>query len=175
MPGVTSGITGPVERIARRDLPADYKHRASARSACKSAIKGIVMSCITGLAPLAKREPLTRGCYVLHNKSICRKNHGMVQKKDIQTSLHPHPGQVLKLYLDKLGLSVSAVAKAIGVSRPNFSLLLNERAAMSPEMAFRLEAALGLPAETWLTLQMRFDLEQAGRKLEDVRIEKLIP
>lgn len=88
----------------------------------------------------------------------------------------PHPGEVIRrMYLERLGVSVSDGAAAIGVSRKNFSQLLNGHFAVSPEMAIRLSRAFGTAPQMWLMLQMEFDLEQAEKKLADARIEKLAP
>lgn len=82
----------------------------------------------------------------------------------------PHPGQTLREdVLPELGLTVTEAAKQIGVSRVAFSRVLNGRAAISPEMALRLEAWLGIEnggsADTWLGQQMAYDLWQARQKV----------
>lgn len=71
----------------------------------------------------------------------------------------PHPGEVLREYLPT-DMSVTEVALRIGVSRQAFSKLLNGKAGVSAEMAFRLAAALQTSAEFWLGLQQAFDLWQ---------------
>lgn len=56
----------------------------------------------------------------------------------------PHPGKVLRqLCLEPLGLTVTQMAEALGVSRKTLSAILNERAGISPEMAVRLSVAFG--------------------------------
>ena len=77
------------------------------------------------------------------------------------TTMHnpPHPGEVLREYLP-LNMSVTEVALRIGVSRQAFSKLLNGRAGVSAEMAYRLSAALRTSAEFWMSLQQAFDLWQ---------------
>ncbi len=84
------------------------------------------------------------------------------------TRMHnpPHPGEVLQdtvLRADG-GLTVTAFAKRLGVSRVAFSRVLNGRAAISAELALRLAAALGGSAETWLRMQVSYDLWQASKK-----------
>src|SRR5918992_3280719 len=82
----------------------------------------------------------------------------------------PHPGQVLRdLCLEPLGLSVTAAAKALGVSRKTLSALLNGRAGISPEMAIRLSIAFDTSAESWLQQQMHYDLWQAGQRRKTPR------
>jgi len=76
----------------------------------------------------------------------------------------PHPGGILKRqYLDPLGLSVTATAKALGVSRKQLSQLLNERAGISPEMSIRLGLAFSTTPEFWINLQRNRELWLAKR------------
>ena len=79
----------------------------------------------------------------------------------------PHPGEIIREEcLVPLGLSVTAAAEALGVSRKAFSELLNGHAGVSPEMAIRLTKAFGGSPETWLGMQMHFDLWQAEQRAE---------
>ncbi len=62
-----------------------------------------------------------------------------------------HPGAIVhEDSLKPLGLSVTEGAKRLGVGRPTLSNLVNERASISTEMAYRLSTAFGSPPETWL-------------------------
>ncbi|GMW02704.1 MAG: transcriptional regulator [Candidatus Hydrogenedentota bacterium] len=71
----------------------------------------------------------------------------------------PHPGEVLKdLCLEPLGLSITAAAKSLGVSRKTLSAVVNGHAGISPEMAIRLSMAFDTTPESWLTQQMQYDL-----------------
>ncbi|CEG87219.1 VapI-like plasmid maintenance system antidote protein [Propionibacterium freudenreichii] len=73
----------------------------------------------------------------------------------------PHPGAILREdVVAALGLSVSEAAKKLGVSRAALSRVLNERAAVSPNLALRLEAAGVGTAQVWLTMQMKWELAQ---------------
>ncbi len=78
----------------------------------------------------------------------------------------PHPGEVLKDTVLRRGggLSVTELAKRLGVSRVALSRVVNGRAAVSAELAIRLAAALGGSAESWLRMQVSYDLWQAQRK-----------
>ena len=79
----------------------------------------------------------------------------------------PHPGEVLKdLCLKPKGLSVTEVARALGVSRKTLSAILNGRAGISPEMAVRLSIAFDTTAESWLNQQVQYDLSQAAEAEE---------
>ena len=71
----------------------------------------------------------------------------------------PHPGEVVKeLCLDPLKLTVTAAAEGLGVSRRTLSTLLNGHAGISPDMAIRLSRAFGRSPESWLQLQLQYDL-----------------
>ena len=86
----------------------------------------------------------------------------------------PHPGEVIKeLCLDPLGLTVTAAAKALGVSRKSLSELLNGKSGVSPEMAIRLSIAFKTTPESWLNQQMQFDLWKAQLKCKKLKVEKL--
>lgn len=82
----------------------------------------------------------------------------------------PHPGETLREdVLPEMGMTITEVAKVMGVSRVALSRVLNGRAAISPEMALRLEAWLGVEnggsAEAWLGQQVAYDLWQARQKV----------
>jgi len=78
----------------------------------------------------------------------------------------PHPGLSVRFdCLEALGLSVTAGAKVLGVTRQALNNLVNEKAGISPEMAIRLDKAFGGTAEAWLALQTAYDLAQARRKM----------
>jgi addiction module HigA family antidote len=71
----------------------------------------------------------------------------------------PHPGTVvLQECIEPLGLSITAAAKALGVTRNTLSELVNRKRGISPEMAVRLEKVFGGSAESWLVQQAQYDL-----------------
>lgn len=74
-----------------------------------------------------------------------------------------HPGVILREdVFAPLGLTITAAAVALGVSRKTLSKVLNGRGSITAEMAMRLELAFGKPrAEHWLKLQAAYDLHQA--------------
>lgn len=77
-----------------------------------------------------------------------------------------HPGEVLREdVLPALGLSVTAAAAALGVSRQTLHSILAERSAVTPEMALRLGKLVGNGAGIWLRLQMQRDLWRAEREM----------
>ena len=86
----------------------------------------------------------------------------------------PHPGEVLReLCIEPLGLTVTAAARSLGVSRKTLSAILNERAGISPEMAIRLSKAFDTTAESWLNQQMQYDLWVAYQSLGDLKVDRL--
>ena len=78
----------------------------------------------------------------------------------------PHPGSILKEdVLPELGISITEAAIQLGVSRITWSRVVNGRAAISADMAIRLEAWMNGPtAETWVRMQAEYDLWQARQK-----------
>jgi addiction module HigA family antidote len=90
----------------------------------------------------------------------------------------PHPGETLRDdVLPALGLTVTDAAQALGVTRTALSRVLNGKAGISPEMALRLEAWLGVEhggrAEVWLRMQVTYDLAQVAKKSKAV-LKKII-
>ena len=86
----------------------------------------------------------------------------------------PHPGQVIReLCLEPLGLSVTAAAKALGVTRKSLSELLNGKAGISPEMALRLSIAFNTTPESWLSQQMQYDLWKVRRRGKKLKVSKI--
>ena len=83
-----------------------------------------------------------------------------------------HPGRIIQENcLEPLGLSVTDAAKGLGVARHTLSRVLNGHAAISPEMAIRLEKAGWSNAEFWLRRQTAYDLAQARRRQDQIRVE----
>jgi antitoxin HigA-1 len=85
-----------------------------------------------------------------------------------------HPGSLIKSDLDELGLSVVEVAKALGISRQQLHSVIAGRAGVTPEMAVRLEKALGSTADTWLRMQMNYDLAQIRAKASSLKVKRLV-
>lgn len=82
----------------------------------------------------------------------------------------PHPGEIIREFcLEPLGLTVTAAADALGVTRKALSELLTGRSGISAEMAVRLSIAFDTTPESWLIQQAMYDLWQAGRKRLPVR------
>ena len=86
----------------------------------------------------------------------------------------PHPGlSVRHDCLEPLGLTVTEAARRLDVSRKQLSDVLNGHSGISPEMAIRLDKAFGGGADTWLRLQAAYDLAQAMKKADDIKVERI--
>ncbi len=85
----------------------------------------------------------------------------------------PHPRLSIKQNcLDPLGFSVTEGANVLGVARHTLSRVLNGHAAISPEMAIRLEKAGWSTAEFWLRRQTSYDLAQARRSEDRIKVAR---
>ena len=85
----------------------------------------------------------------------------------------PHPGGIVKRQcLEPLGLTVTRAAEGLGVTRQTLSELVNERTGVSVEMAIRLSKAFGSTPETWLGMQMAYDLWQARERTGKIAVER---
>ena len=86
----------------------------------------------------------------------------------------PHPGlSVRHDCLEPLGLTVTEAAARLGVSRKQLSDIVNTRAGISAEMAIRLDKAFGGGAETWYRLQAAYDMAQAMRRTNEIKVERI--
>ncbi len=86
----------------------------------------------------------------------------------------PHPGlSVRHDCLEPLGLTVTEAAKVLGVTRQALNNLLNGKSGISPEMAVRLAKAFGSSAETWLGIQMDYDLAQVRRREKEIIVKRV--
>ena len=87
-----------------------------------------------------------------------------------------HPGEILRdLCLEPLSLTITEVAKTLGVARKTLSELVNGKAGVSPEMAIRLSKAFKTTPEFWMNLQQQYDLWHAQQKIGDIQIQELTP
>lgn len=84
-----------------------------------------------------------------------------------------HPGEIVRHdCLKPLELSVTAGAKVLGVSRQTLNNIVNERTGISPDMAIRLSKAFGSTPETWLQLQLAYDLAKAQQHEANIHVER---
>lgn len=77
--------------------------------------------------------------------------------------------------LEPLGLSVTAAARLLGVTRPALSALLNGRSALSPDMALRIEKAFGPRMDTLLRMQTAFEIAEARKREGEIKVERYVP
>lgn len=84
-----------------------------------------------------------------------------------------HPGRIVRHdCLEPLGLSVTEGAKVLGVTRQTLNNVVNGKAGISPEMAIRLSKAFGSTAETWLRMQLAYDLAAARKDESKIKVRR---
>eukprot|EP01037_Dinobryon_pediforme_P019139 gene19139-19505_t len=87
-----------------------------------------------------------------------------------------HPGVfVREEILDELNLSVSKAAEILGVRRATLSDLANGKAAMSPEMALRIEKAFGVSMDTLLRMQVLSDTHEMRERSDSITVQRFVP
>jgi addiction module HigA family antidote len=86
----------------------------------------------------------------------------------------PHPGAFIRTeIIQPAGLSVTAAAEALKVSRPALSSLLNGRANLSGEIALRIEKAFGVRMDTLMRMQSSYDIAQTRMREGQVRVRRI--
>lgn len=86
----------------------------------------------------------------------------------------PHPGEFIRTeIIAPTGLSVTAAAAALGVSRPTLSSLLNGKADLSGDMALRLEKAFGVKMDTLMRMQSAYDIAQTRKREKQIRVRRI--
>jgi addiction module HigA family antidote len=84
-----------------------------------------------------------------------------------------HPGRIVKHdCLEPLGLSIAAGAKILGVSRQALNNVVTGKSGISPEMAIRLTKAFGSTEETWLRMQLAYDLAIARKDESKIKVQR---
>ncbi len=86
-----------------------------------------------------------------------------------------HPGRVIKNELEEMGLSVAAAAEGLGITRQQLYNVINGKSAVTPEMAVRLEKGIGSTADTWLRMQIAFDLAAINARRRSIKVKNLTP
>ena len=87
----------------------------------------------------------------------------------------PHPGDFIRTEIMKpMGLSVTATAKVLQVSRPALSNLLNGHADLSGEMALRIEQAFGPKMETLMRMQNSYDIAHARQRARQIKLKRYV-
>ncbi len=86
----------------------------------------------------------------------------------------PHPGEIIREFcVESLDLSVTKAAEVLGVTRKTFSMLLNGKSGISPEMALRLSKVFGRTPERWLRLQLQYDSWKAKQNVDIAHLERI--
>ncbi len=83
-----------------------------------------------------------------------------------------HPGEIVQEYMEGLGLTVSALAAHLKITRANLSRMIHGRTGVSAEMAVRLSEAFGTSPDVWIRMQANYDLAKAMRNRR-VKIARL--
>jgi len=87
----------------------------------------------------------------------------------------PHPGRLVKDEIEELGLTIAEAANGLGVTRQQLYRIINGECAITPEMAIRLEKAIGSTADAWLRMQMNYDLAQIRLRASSIKVKRLEP
>jgi addiction module HigA family antidote len=86
----------------------------------------------------------------------------------------PHPGDFIRSeIIEPAGLTVTAAAAALQVSRPALSSLLNGKAALSGDMALRIEKALGVKMETLMRMQSAYEIVQTRKREKLIKVQRI--
>jgi addiction module HigA family antidote len=86
----------------------------------------------------------------------------------------PHPGDFIRTEIvQPAGLSVTAAAAALRVSRPALSSLLNGCADLSGNMALRIEKAFGVKMDTLMRMQASYDIAQTRKRERKIRVRRI--
>ncbi len=84
-----------------------------------------------------------------------------------------HPGRFIRMeVIEPLDLSVTLAAKVLGVTRAALSALLNGRAALSPDMALRIEKAFGPKMDTLLRMQTAYEIAETRDREADIKVKR---
>ncbi|HZY58407.1 MAG TPA: HigA family addiction module antitoxin [Candidatus Binataceae bacterium] len=88
----------------------------------------------------------------------------------------PHPGDLIRTeIIEALGLSISEAAEILKVRRATLSDLLNRKAALSTEMALRIEKAFGPEMDHLLRMQLAYDVAQQRRRTAEIDVKRYVP
>jgi addiction module HigA family antidote len=86
----------------------------------------------------------------------------------------PHPGDFIRTeIIEPAGLTVTAAAAALRVSRPALSSLLNGRASLSGDMALRIEKAFGVKMDTLMRMQSAYDIAQTRLREKQIHVGRI--
>jgi addiction module HigA family antidote len=123
-------------------------------------------------SPYAEGGPAQpAGCLWTNPRLTSDKFHFAVYLMPMKNPVHP--GRIVRHdCLEPLGLSVTEGAKVLGVTRQALNNVVNGKSGISPEMAIRLAKAFGSTAETWLRMQLAFDLAAARKEESKIKVRR---
>jgi addiction module HigA family antidote len=100
---------------------------------------------------------------------------GLIEGVNLMPMKNPsHPGNFIRTEIvEPAGLSVTAAAKALRVSRPALSSMLNSKSDLSGEMALRIEKAFGVKMDTLMRMQSSYDIAQTRKREKDIRVQRI--
>jgi antitoxin HigA-1 len=78
------------------------------------------------------------------------------------------------MHCHRNSISISAAARSLGVTRQQIHNVIAGRSVISPEMALRLEKGLGSSADTWLRMQLNYDLAQVRARTKSIKVDRLV-
>lgn len=88
----------------------------------------------------------------------------------------PHPGDLIKTeIIEALGLSVTRAAEVLKVRRATLSDLLHGKAALTPDMALRIEKAFGPDMDHLLRMQLAYDVAETRQHSSDIDVKRYVP
>jgi addiction module HigA family antidote len=88
----------------------------------------------------------------------------------------PHPGDLIRTeIIEALGLSVSKAAEILKVRRATLSDLLHGKAALTPEMALRIESAFGPDMNHLLSMQLAYDVAKTRQRSREITVKRYVP
>lgn len=88
----------------------------------------------------------------------------------------PHPGAFVRTEIvEPMELSVTAAARALGITRAALSAFLNEHSSLSPGMALRIEKAFDVSMDTLMRMQNSYDIAQARKRENEIDVARYVP
>src|SRR3984957_4676140 len=86
----------------------------------------------------------------------------------------PHPGDFIRTeIIEAVGLTVTAAALALRVSRPALSSLLNGKSDLSGDMALRIEKAFGVKMDTLMRMQASYDIAETRKREKQINVRRV--
>ena len=97
-----------------------------------------------------------------------------MEANGIKVNMTPsHPGDFIRTeVLEELGLSITKAAVILGVRRATLSVVLNAKAALSPEMVFRIEQAFDVSMDLLLRMQAWYDVSQMRARAHEISVQR---